>query len=86
MSAPDLPRFKVASVTGYTPSTGRTGSRVSTAWYVLDTWLLHAVVSSYPVGGGARHGNNLPAEQRHALAERRCAELEAWHEQAMRDA
>jgi hypothetical protein len=77
VSAPDLPRFKVSSVTGYSLGAGSGGR--STAWYVLDTWFLHAVVASYLVGDAS------PARRRER-AEQRCAELEAWHTEALANA
>jgi hypothetical protein len=79
VSAPDLPRFKVASVTGYS------ARNVATGWYVLDTWHVHRVVSSYPVPSGRAgdKGSGFTARRRRELAEERCAELEAWHAEAM---
>jgi hypothetical protein len=61
VSAPDLPRFKVAS----------------TGTAVLDTWNTHREVAVFEGSFGAA----LAVARRRTVA--RCAELEAWHEQAM---
>jgi hypothetical protein len=63
VSAPDLPRFVVASG----------------GMDVLDTWHAHRIVHSFAAYRGEA--------QRLAriAAVKRCAELEAWHAEAMRD-
>jgi hypothetical protein len=84
VSAPDLPRFKVASVTGFAMSSGARSE--STGYYVLDTWDNCAVVSSYPIRQ-AKHskgrGRAPTQPQREQMAYARCAELERWHAKEM---
>jgi hypothetical protein len=52
VSAPDLPRFKVASVTGW----GAGGTALTTSYSVLDTWNCHQIVSAFytPTQGSGR--------------------------------
>jgi hypothetical protein len=79
LSAPDLPRFKVSSVTSY----HERGRRVATGYFVLGSWDVHRVVASFPVPGGT--AGDTFTHRRRELAETRCAELEAWHAKAMAD-
>jgi len=84
VSAPGLPRFKVSSVTGYALNAG--GKRMATAYFVLDTWDLHRIVSSWLPHDGKTAGTaNMISngDRRRERAEQRCAELEAWHHAEM---
>jgi hypothetical protein len=80
VSAPDLPRFKIASVTGFAMSSGARSE--STGYYVLDTWFNHEVVSSYSIRqakDGKGRGRPPTQLQRKQLARARCKALERWH-------
>jgi hypothetical protein len=84
MSAPDLPRFKVTSVTGYASSSG--ARTPFTGYWVLDMWFNHEVVSSYPIREakkGKGLGKPLTQKQREEAAHARCAALERWHAEEM---
>jgi hypothetical protein len=86
VSAPDLPRFKVASVTGFAMSSGARSE--STGYYVLDTWDNCEVVSSYPIRQAKySKGRGKPPTmaQREERAYARCAELERWHTEEMEE-
>ena len=87
MSAPDLPRFKVSSVTGYGSSSG--ARKPSIAYYVLDTWDNHRVVATFPIWslensrGAGRNGRIPSVVERGRRAYARCVELEEWHRREM---
>lgn len=81
MSAPDLPRFVVASVTGFDGlGKGNTKATPPTIYFVCDSWRLYEVVgrSGHP---GGRQGGAKPHEYE-ARAVALAAQLNAEHEAA----